>query len=312
MLGDGRGGYSPSDVRIVEAISRFRAGGYDERIGFTVYDTLRYKRAMEELVARGGRGADGAARRRDGARPRRRADRGRRRAAPGPDRGAAHQAAGRRARAPPRGAARGPVAEARGDRGAAVVTGASSGIGRATALHLDSLGFTVFAGVRKRADAESLRAAGVERLEPLTIDVTDEASIAAAAREVAERVGESGLAALVNNAGHRRRRAGRGCCRSTTCAASSRSTWSGRSRSRRRCSGCCARRGQDRLHELGRRAARDPLHRAPYHMSKWGVEALADALRLELRPWGIDGRGDRARQHRDGDVGQGRGRGRRG
>jgi DNA-binding transcriptional MerR regulator len=43
-------GYSPSDVRIVEAISRFRAGGYDERIGFTVYDTLRYKRAMEELV----------------------------------------------------------------------------------------------------------------------------------------------------------------------------------------------------------------------------------------------------------------------
>jgi nucleotide-binding universal stress UspA family protein len=43
-------GYSPSDVKIVEAISRFRAGGYDERIGFTVYDTLRYKRALEALV----------------------------------------------------------------------------------------------------------------------------------------------------------------------------------------------------------------------------------------------------------------------
>jgi DNA-binding transcriptional MerR regulator len=43
-------GYAPSDVRIVEAISRFRAGGYDERIGFTVYDTLRYKRALEPLV----------------------------------------------------------------------------------------------------------------------------------------------------------------------------------------------------------------------------------------------------------------------
>ena len=43
-------GYGAGDVRIVEAISRFRAGGYDERIGFTVYDTLRYKRAMEELV----------------------------------------------------------------------------------------------------------------------------------------------------------------------------------------------------------------------------------------------------------------------
>lgn len=43
-------GYSSSDVRIIEAISRFRAGGYDEQIGFTVYDTLRYKTALEELV----------------------------------------------------------------------------------------------------------------------------------------------------------------------------------------------------------------------------------------------------------------------
>jgi DNA-binding transcriptional MerR regulator len=43
-------GYSPRDVEIVEAISRFRAGGYDERIGFTVYDTLRYKRALEALA----------------------------------------------------------------------------------------------------------------------------------------------------------------------------------------------------------------------------------------------------------------------
>ena len=43
-------GYSPSDVRIIEAISRFRAGGYEERIGFTVYDTLRYRDAMSDLV----------------------------------------------------------------------------------------------------------------------------------------------------------------------------------------------------------------------------------------------------------------------
>ena len=43
-------GYSPSDVTIIEAISRFRAGGYDEQIGFTVYDTLRYKKAVEDLV----------------------------------------------------------------------------------------------------------------------------------------------------------------------------------------------------------------------------------------------------------------------
>ena len=43
-------GYTPSDVKIIEAISRFRAGGYQEEIGFTVYDTLRYKRALEALV----------------------------------------------------------------------------------------------------------------------------------------------------------------------------------------------------------------------------------------------------------------------
>jgi DNA-binding transcriptional MerR regulator len=43
-------GYSPSDVKIIEAISRFRAGGYDEQIGFTVYDTLRYKVALQELA----------------------------------------------------------------------------------------------------------------------------------------------------------------------------------------------------------------------------------------------------------------------
>jgi DNA-binding transcriptional MerR regulator len=43
-------GYSPSDMRVIEAISRFRAGGYDESLGFTVYDTLRYKQALQPLV----------------------------------------------------------------------------------------------------------------------------------------------------------------------------------------------------------------------------------------------------------------------
>ncbi len=50
VINPNKSGYSPTDVRIVEAISRFRAGGYDERIGFTVYDTLRYKEAMAVLV----------------------------------------------------------------------------------------------------------------------------------------------------------------------------------------------------------------------------------------------------------------------
>jgi len=43
-------GYSSSDVAIIEAISRFRAGGYSEQLGFTVYDTVRYKRALTQLV----------------------------------------------------------------------------------------------------------------------------------------------------------------------------------------------------------------------------------------------------------------------
>ena len=45
------GGYDPDDVAIIEAIVRFRAGGYEEQIGFTVYDTLRYREALEPLVA---------------------------------------------------------------------------------------------------------------------------------------------------------------------------------------------------------------------------------------------------------------------
>jgi hypothetical protein len=51
VLSSSEDGYSPSDVRVIEAISRFRAGGYDESLGFTVYDTLRYTRALEPLVA---------------------------------------------------------------------------------------------------------------------------------------------------------------------------------------------------------------------------------------------------------------------
>jgi DNA-binding transcriptional MerR regulator len=43
-------GYDADDVQIIEAISRFRAGGYEEAIGFTVYDTIRYRKALVPLV----------------------------------------------------------------------------------------------------------------------------------------------------------------------------------------------------------------------------------------------------------------------
>jgi DNA-binding transcriptional MerR regulator len=50
VLTPGPRGYDADDVAIIEAISRFRAGGYEESIGFTVYDTLRYRQALTPLV----------------------------------------------------------------------------------------------------------------------------------------------------------------------------------------------------------------------------------------------------------------------
>ena len=84
---------------------------------------------------------------------------------------------------------------------AVLITGASSGIGQACSLELDRLGFRVFAGVRSDVAAQSLKAKASPRLMPLLIDVTDAASIAAAAGVVAKETGDAGLAGLVNNAG---------------------------------------------------------------------------------------------------------------
>jgi NAD(P)-dependent dehydrogenase (short-subunit alcohol dehydrogenase family) len=84
---------------------------------------------------------------------------------------------------------------------AVVITGASTGIGKASALELDRRGFHIFAGVRSDAAAQELRATASARLTPLMIDVTVADSIAAAARKVADAVGDVGLSGLVNNAG---------------------------------------------------------------------------------------------------------------
>ncbi len=81
---------------------------------------------------------------------------------------------------------------------AVLVTGASSGIGRAVAGELVRRGFTVFGTIRRRDDAESLAALGAT---PVTLDVTDAATIAAARAQLERALAGQPLAGLVNNAG---------------------------------------------------------------------------------------------------------------
>jgi len=166
-----------------------------------------------------------------------------------------------------------------------LVTGASTGIGRATALRLDGDGWRVFAGIRNPADGENLRAAASERLVPVTVDVTDPEQIAAAA-ELIERETEGGLDGLVNNAGiavpgpletipledFRRQIE----VNLTAYVAVSQAMLP------------AIRRAEGRLvflSSIGGRVA-FPFG-GPYHASKFATEAIGDVFRQELRPWGI-------------------------
>jgi NAD(P)-dependent dehydrogenase (short-subunit alcohol dehydrogenase family) len=172
-------------------------------------------------------------------------------------------------------------------RGAIVVTGASTGIGRATAIELDRIGYRVFAGVRKDSDAESIRGEGSDRLEPLTIDVADEASIASAAKSVEEKIGDAGLAGLVNNAGI------------VVAGPLEGLPLDGlRWQLEVNVVGQVAvtqafipalRRARGRIVLMSSVGGRISIpFMSPYHVSKWGLEAIGDALRLELKPWGMD------------------------
>jgi NAD(P)-dependent dehydrogenase (short-subunit alcohol dehydrogenase family) len=82
-----------------------------------------------------------------------------------------------------------------------VITGASTGIGWATAKLLLDRGFRVFGSVRKQADAERLKSEFGANFTPLMLDVTDEAAVLAAAREVRAALNGETLSGLVNNAG---------------------------------------------------------------------------------------------------------------
>lgn len=172
------------------------------------------------------------------------------------------------------------------DRGFIVVTGASTGIGEATSTRLAAQGFTVFAGVRKPADAERLRSKGLPGLRPLMIDVAKDASVRKAAAEVTKAVGASGLKGLVNNAGV---------------------SWGGpletqdlgeiRAMFDVNVFGLIAvtqaflglvRQGKGRIVNMSSVGGRMSVpFVSAYSATKFSVEAISDALRVELRPWGI-------------------------
>lgn len=173
-----------------------------------------------------------------------------------------------------------------GDRGFVVVTGTSTGIGAATALHLAEIGYHVFAGVRRTEDGEALRAREPERITPIDIEVTDESSIAAAQAAVADAVGERGLAGLVNNAGIAK-----------PAPLEFQPMRDFRTQLEVNLFGPVAmiqaflpliRQGGGRIVNVGSIGGLLvlPLNGA-YSASKFGMRAISDALRLELRQWTI-------------------------
>jgi NAD(P)-dependent dehydrogenase (short-subunit alcohol dehydrogenase family) len=172
-----------------------------------------------------------------------------------------------------------------GARGAVVVTGSSTGIGRACALHLDRLGFKVFAGVRTEADGDRLRAEASERLEPLILDVTDSAHISHAAAYVSEAI-EGRVAGLVNNAG-----IGVGGPLELLPLSDFRHQIEVNLIGQVAVTQAfipALRRARGRLvfiSSIGGLVATPYM--SPYHASKFGIEAVGDVLRQELRQFGV-------------------------
>jgi NAD(P)-dependent dehydrogenase (short-subunit alcohol dehydrogenase family) len=167
-----------------------------------------------------------------------------------------------------------------------VITGASTGIGEACALYLDELGYRVFAGVRRPSDGEALRAKASARLTPVLLDVTDVASIDRAVETVKQAVGSVGLAGLVNNAG-----IGVGGPLEVVPLADLRKQFEVNVIGQVAVTQALLpllRQGRGRIVNMGSIAGRAALpFMGPYAASKFALEALTDAMRLELQPWGI-------------------------
>jgi NAD(P)-dependent dehydrogenase (short-subunit alcohol dehydrogenase family) len=173
------------------------------------------------------------------------------------------------------------------ESGAVVVTGASTGIGRATALFLDEKGYRVFAGVRKQADAKSLAEEASARLTPITIDVTKDRSIKAAKDKVQRAAGKDGLVGLVNNAG-----IGRGGPIEVMPIDDFRVNLEVNVVGQVAVTQAflpLIRKGSGTvvfIASIGGRIASPFL--SPYSASKFAIEAVGEALRRELKPWDID------------------------
>ena len=173
-----------------------------------------------------------------------------------------------------------------GNDRAVVITGASTGIGAACAFHLDRLGFTVYAGVRKPEDGARLQQSGSDRLIPILLDVTDQRSIQRAREIVSERCGVNGLYGLVNNAGI-----------AVPAPLEAIPISDLRRQLEVNVIGQIAvtqaflpliRRARGRIVNMGSIAGRSTIPMmGPYSASKFALEAVTDALRLEVQQWGI-------------------------
>jgi NAD(P)-dependent dehydrogenase (short-subunit alcohol dehydrogenase family) len=173
-----------------------------------------------------------------------------------------------------------------GPLGTVVITGTSSGIGRAAAVALTDAGYHVFAGVRTEQAGKALLAKARGPLTPLILDVTDSDSVSAAAKEVARAAGDRGLAGLVNNAG---------------IGISWPMEHVPREELRRQYDVNVfgqvdviqaflplLRAAAGRIVNIGSIADRLSLpFCGPLFSSKWAFASITETLRLELRPWGI-------------------------
>ena len=172
------------------------------------------------------------------------------------------------------------------EREAVIITGASTGIGQACALYLNKLGFQVFAGVRKLEDGSALEQQVANRLTPVIMDVTDSVSISAAVATISAKLDEHRLVGLVNNAGI-------AVGGPLEFIPLERLRWQVEVNVIGQIAVTQAflpllRNSQGRIIFISSISGRvaTPLI-GPYAASKFALEALADSLRRELLPWGI-------------------------